>query len=199
MVKIKKKKKTGKYDGRSQSKTSDRAQSETSQVSLVPRVASLQAWPRHKLNVRGDLINHISQIGQKAEEGELTGRGLPIQKDPLPPLHSGRHVDSYKIDYLNFKPTVQSLDKELTNNRIKIMNMKTDFFRLKKLADKIQGKAARGQLKISRKNKQLLKPSKSTEQVDLNKLTDPGLKEEALELQKMEKEFNITGVNQYKT
>jgi hypothetical protein len=45
---------------------------------------------------------------------------------------------------MNYRPTVQAIDKELTNNRIKIMNMKTDYLRLKKLADKIEGKAAKG-------------------------------------------------------
>ena len=87
--------------------------------------------------MRGDLINHISQINIKTDEGEATGRGVPIQKDPIHPIHSSRHVDSHKIDYMNFRPSIESVDKELTNNRIKIMNMKTDFFRLKKLVDKI--------------------------------------------------------------
>jgi hypothetical protein len=38
------------------------------------------------------------------------------------------------------RPTIENVDKELTNNRIKIMNMKTDFIRLKKLIAKIENK-----------------------------------------------------------
>lgn len=88
--------------------------------SVIPRVASIQAWPKHKLNVRGEYIR-----GPKAE-GD--------------PQLSSRLVDSHKIDYLNMRPTIEHVEKELTNNRIKIMNMKTDFVRLKKLIAKIQNK-----------------------------------------------------------
>jgi len=48
---------------------------------------------------------------------------------------------------------------------------------------------------MSKRKKEQLKPSKSIDLVDLNKLTDPGLYAEAMKLQQMEKEFNITGVN----
>lgn len=92
--------------------------SDMSYGSIIPRVASIQAWPKHKLNLRGEYI-----------------RGS-IQTDS--PMVSSRHVESHKIDYLNMKPTLENIEKELTNNKIKIMNMKTDFVRLKKLIAKIE-------------------------------------------------------------
>ena len=73
------------------------------------------------------------------------------------------------------RPTIENIDKELTNNRIKIMNMKTDFVRHKKLIAKIE----------NRKSKKQQESQQSMQMYDK--------KEEDLP------DFNITGVNQYKT
>ena len=72
------------------------------------------------------------------------------------------------------RPTIENIDKELTNNRIKIMNMKTDFVRHKKLIAKIE----------NRKSKKQMESQQSMQMYDK--------KEEDLPV------FNITGVNQYK-
>jgi hypothetical protein len=84
---------------------------------VIPRVASIQAWPKHRLHLRGEYIRGFSTGGE-----------------------SSRHVDSHKIDYMNMRPSIENIDKELANNRIKIMNMKTDFIRLKKLIAKIENR-----------------------------------------------------------
>ena len=68
---------------------------------LVPRVAHVSAWPKHKLRAGTP----------KNESFDLPG-----------------------------SRTFTLIDKELTNNRIKIMNMKTDYVRLKKLMEKIKSK-----------------------------------------------------------
>ena len=44
------------------------------------------------------------------------------------------------------RPTIENIDKELTNNRIKIMNMKTDFVRHKKLIAKIENRKSKKQM-----------------------------------------------------
>jgi predicted nucleic acid-binding Zn-ribbon protein len=58
---------------------------------------------------------------------------------------SSRLVDSHKIDYLNMRPTIENIDKQISNNSIKIMNMKTDFVRLKKLVAKIENRKSKKQ------------------------------------------------------
>jgi hypothetical protein len=63
---------------------------------FIPRVASIDTWPKHKI-----------------------------------PTHS--------FERINQMPSSQALDKELTNNRIKLMNMKSDYERLRKLILKIKG------------------------------------------------------------
>ena len=52
-----------------------------------------------------------------------------------------KNQDSAPINYLNHKPDIRNLEKEVTNNNIKIMNMKTDYFRMKKLMSKIHNKS----------------------------------------------------------
>ena len=122
-MKIKKKKAPSFH--RSLSHHSKAPMSDMSYGSIIPRVASIQAWPKHKLNVRGNYIR-----GGQADES---------------PMVSSRHVESHKIDYLNMRPTIENIDKELTNNRIKIMNMKTDFVRHKKLIAKIENRKSKKQ------------------------------------------------------
>jgi hypothetical protein len=94
-----------------------RSSTGSSLASVIPRVASIQAWPKHKLNLRGEHIRGFSSAGD-----------------------SSRLVDSHKIDYVNMRPSAEYIDKELANNRIKIMNMKTDFIRFKKLIAKIENR-----------------------------------------------------------
>lgn len=112
------------------------------------------------------------------------------------------------IDYLGQKPPLHIIEKELTNNRIKVLNMKTDFTRMRKLIQKIRGKAFTDR-KMKRKARHLHQSYGIFEQQASSgshyqrKLeqdhSDPDLyDEEELKLKEIEEEFNITGVNQYK-
>lgn len=94
------------------------------------------------------------------------------------------------------------MEKELTNNRIKILNMKTDYLRMKKLIQKIRGKALQDKT-LKRKARQLHHDYGIYEQQALSLAQyqhkqETDFDEEELKLKEIEEEFNITGVNQYK-
>ena len=127
---------------------------------MIPRVASIQAWPKR--------------------------RSLQIEN----------------IDYLNQKPSLHVMEKELTNNMIKIMNMKTDFTKMRKLMAKIQCRPQKTRARNKSVNDSNMQQSSSLQQLqrkeDFGNHLDPDLVED-MKLRQMEEEFNITGVNQYKS
>ena len=89
------------------------AMSEAKQVNLVPRVAF--AVPKHR---------------QPSTENESRVAGVRPSAS-APAIARGDEPPPKRIDYLHRRPQLSTLEKELTNNRIKIMNMKTDYHRMR--------------------------------------------------------------------
>lgn len=81
------------------------------------------------------------------------GRGAPRSGSVQDLLQKRMNYQSSTVDYLNQKPNMRVIEKEITNNRIKIMNMKTDYNRMKKLILKIRGKSAQAPRKTRRLQK----------------------------------------------
>lgn len=111
-------------------------------MNLVPRVAF--ALPKHR---------------QPNVEPELQPAGL-AQSASAPAISRGQEESNKRwINYLNRKPSMSTLEKELTNNRIKIMNMKTDYNRMKQLVKKIETRS-QSQQKLRSANSLLKKRAK---------------------------------------
>ena len=91
---------------------------------MVPRVAQYQAWPKHKQSLRGKNYENLYPSTASEKDQGIAG----CRKNGM-------------ADYLNQQPKPENIDKELTNNRIKIMNMKTDYIRFKNLLNKIHCKS----------------------------------------------------------
>ena len=86
-------------------------------MNLVPRVA--YAFPRHRIDQQPPQLRNWASAPSLGKDSEARGS----QNWP---------------NYLPRAPSLNVLEKELTNNRIKIMNMKTDYNRLKNLVKKIE-------------------------------------------------------------
>jgi len=106
---------------------------------------------------------------------------------------------------LGVEPSARLVDKELYNCQIKIQNMKNDYTRLRKLIAKIHVKSGgtyrSGSRKRSRRRKQTPQQAESLSEIQKKQAFESMNEDERelFELNQMEEQFSITGVNQYKT